>query len=185
MKKGLIAVLIILVVAVASIVGANNKLVKLDENVNEAYSNIQTTVQRRADLIPNLVETVKGYSNEEKEIFANIAKARAGITSASSPKQLAQANDELTRALSGINVIVEAYPDLKASKNFQSLQDELAGTENRISVARKDYNQFVKDYNAKIRSFPISILASFRGFKAREYFEASPTSQEVPKVDFK
>lgn len=185
MKKKFLAPILIIVAIIAvlamTLIGPYNNLVKLDEDVNEGYATVQSAVQRRADLIPNLVSTVKGYAKHEEETLTNITNARAGIDSAKNPGELAEANENLTRA---INIAVEAYPDLKANQNFISLQDELAGTENRINVARKDYNTVVKAYNSKIRSFPTSILAKFKGFDKAEYFEAEASAQKAPEVNF-
>lgn len=183
-KKTLVPILVILAIIVAigiALIGPYNNLVRLEENVNESYATVQSAVQRRADLIPNLVATVEGYATHEEETLTNITNARAGIESAKSPEQLAEANENLTRA---INIAVEAYPDLKANQNFIGLQDELAGTENRINVARKDYNAVVKTYNSKVRSFPTSILANIKGFEKVEYFEADASAQDVPEVKF-
>ncbi len=180
-----IAIILIIVVVIASLfIGPYNKLVSLDEDVNKAYGNVQTTVQRRADLIPNLVNTVKGYAKHEEETLTNITNARAGIDKAKTPEELANANEELSQSLKSINIMVEAYPDLKANQNFISLQDELAGTENRIAVARTDYNAVVGIYNKKVRSFPTSLLAKFKGFDQKEYFEAKAEAQDAPDVNF-
>lgn len=183
-KKFLVPIIIILVI-IAGIglmfIGPYNNLVSLDEGVNNSYADVQTAVQRRADLIPSLVNTVKGYATHEEETLTNITEARSGIDKANSPEELAQANENLTRA---INIAVEAYPDLKANQNFLGLQDELAGTENRIAVARKDYNAVVKTYNAKVRRFPTSLIAGIMGFEKAEYFEAPESAQDAPEVNF-
>ncbi|WP_099203415.1 LemA family protein [Miniphocaeibacter massiliensis] len=185
MKKKILVPIIIVLVVLAAIfmmfIGPYNNLVDLDEQVNEGYSQIETVVQRRADLIPNLVETVKGYATHEEETLTKLTEARTGVKNAKSPEELSKANDEVTKA---INIVVEAYPDLKANTNFQSFQDELAGTENRISVARTDYNKVVKTYNAKIRKFPASILAGIMGFDKAEYFKADAGSEKAPEVNF-
>ncbi len=186
-KKWLMPVIIIAVVLIAifaMFIGPYNNLIDLDEQVNEGYSQVQTVVQRRADLIPQLVNTVKGYANHEEETLTKLTEARAGISSAKTPEELANANEEVTQALKGINIMVEAYPDLKANTNFLSLQDELAGTENRISVARQDYNKVVKTYNSKVRKFPTSIMAGIMNFDKAEYFEAAAGAQEAPEVNF-
>jgi LemA protein len=181
-------VLALLVPAVLSTAGCGyNQIQSKDEKAEQAKHNIQTQLQRRADLIPNLVNTVKGYAAQEVTVFTNVANARAqlaGSIKTGDPKQMAQANDQLTGALGRLLVIAEAYPQLKSDQNFLQLQDELTGTENRIAVSRTDYNDAVKDYNAYIRTFPQALTAKVTGAKAREYFEASASAQEAPTVDF-
>ncbi|WP_101773396.1 LemA family protein [Peptostreptococcus faecalis] len=176
--------LLVAVIVIGMFVSPYNTLVSLEEQVNDKYGNISSTIQRRADLIPNLVNTVKGYAKHEEQTFTNITNARAGVSNAKTPEELAKADSDLTKALNGINVIVEAYPDLKANKNFIGLQDELAGTENRIAVARKDYNDIVKIYNTEVRSFPTSIVAKFTGFEKKEYFKADENANDVPVINF-
>lgn len=184
-KKWAIGVIIAVIVILAgSIFGSYNRLVSLEESVNTKYSDVQTQLQRRSDLIPNLVSTVKGYATHEEEVYKSISDARAKIGSASNETELAEADKQLTSALSRLLVIAEAYPELKANENFLSLQDELAGTENRIGVARIDYNEAVQKYNTKIRKFPTAILANMFGFEKRELFEATEESQNTPKVNF-
>lgn len=184
-KKWAIGVTIAVIVILAgSIFGSYNGLISLEESVNTKYSDVQTQLQRRSDLIPNLVSTVKGYATHEEEVYKSIADARAKIGSASNETELAEADKQLTSALSRLLVIAEAYPELKANENFLSLQDELAGTENRIGVARKDYNEAVQKYNTKIRKFPTAILANMFGFEKRELFEATEEAQNTPKVNF-
>ena len=186
-KKGIGAVGIILIIVAALlilIVPTYNRLAGSRENVNEAYAQVQNVVQRRADLIPNLVNTVKGYSDYEGETLTKVTEARAGINHASSPKELAEANEELSQAVREINVVAEDYPDLKANTQYTQLMDELAGSENRISVERKNYNGEVKAYNTKVKSFPTSIFASMMGFDKAEYFEADASAQDAPKVNF-
>lgn len=161
-----------------------NGLVAAEENVNSKWSQVENQLQRRADLIPNLVETVKGYAAHEEEIFTEVTKAREKLISAGSVAEKAQADAELTSALSRLLAIVENYPTLKADANFRQLADELAGTENRIAVARMDYNNAVQRYNSRIRSFPTSIIARIMGFEKKEYFKAEEGAYEVPKVDF-
>ncbi|HCI29274.1 MAG TPA: LemA family protein [Fervidobacterium sp.] len=188
MKKGwIITLVVILIIVIALIswgIGAYNKMVTLEQSVKESYSQIQNQLQRRADLIPNLVETVKGYAAQEKEIFEALANARAKLAGAQTVEEQATADAELTNVLSRLLVIVENYPTLKSDANFRQLMDELAGTENRIAVARKDYNAVVKDYNALIKKFPYVIIAKMFGFAEKQYFEAKPGVEEVPQVQF-
>lgn len=186
-NKGIagIAIVIAIVVIIAIFFGGQwNKLVKIDEDVNASWAQVQNQVKRRADLIPNLVETVKGYSSHEKETFEEITKARAGISEANSPKELAEANDELTQALGRLNVVVENYPELKANQNFLDLQAQLEGTENRIATERMRYNETVQTYNQYVRRFPTNFIARIMGFQAREYFEVPEKDQQTPEVKF-
>ncbi len=161
-----------------------NGLVSAEAGVESAYANIETDLQRRSDLIPNLVETVKAYASHEKEVFTAVSDARANLAGAQNPEELANANEQMDSALSRLLVISEAYPELKANENFINLQDELAGTENRIAVSRKDYNDVAKDYNTAVKSFPKNLIAGMFGFEEKEYFEASEDAQEVPDVNF-
>ena len=161
-----------------------NKVVTLNEQIDNAWAQVQNVLQRRADLIPNLVETVKGYAAHEREVFEQVAAARARLAGAASPAEAAAANAGLTSALSRLLAIAEAYPDLKASANFIRLQDELAGTENRIANERRIYNEMVRAYNTAIKRFPLNLLAGFFSYKEREYFEAAPGAQDAPKVKF-
>lgn len=188
MKKGLFITLGIFVVLVfiigGSVIGTYNGLVTERQTVKTKFSNVDTDLQRRADLIPNLVSTVKGFAEQEKTIMSNIADARAKLSGAGTPATKAAANDELSGALSRLLVVVENYPNLKSDANFRQLMDELAGTENRIKVSRQDYNAVVGTYNAHIASFPTNIIAGMFGFKEAELFVASQASKEVPKVDF-
>lgn len=179
---GIVAVIVILAI---SYFATYNSIITMEEEVENQYSNISVQIQRRADLIPNLINTVKGYMEHEEDIIKSISDARAKLTSASSVKEMSDADNELTSALNSLNVVVENYPDLKANENFKSLQDELAGTENRISVARRDYNEAVKKYNTKIKKFPASIVASMMGKEQKDYFEATDKAKEaVPEVSF-
>lgn len=160
-----------------------NRIQQLDEQAGAAQSQIEVQLQRRADLIPNLVNTVKGYAQHEEAVFTQVTQARAGLVSAiqsKDPAQMAAANDQLTGALGRLMVSVEAYPNLKANENFIRLQDDLSGTENRIAVARGDYNQAVNTYNAYIRQFPAVLTAKVTGAKPRTYFKAGAEAQQGP-----
>ena len=179
-----IAIIAIIALAIIVLIPSYNGLVKQKEQLDESYAQVQNVVQRRADLIPNLVNTVKGYSKHEKDTLTEVTEARAGIKDAKGPKELAEANEQMNQAIRNINVVAEDYPELKADKQFTQLMDELAGTENRISVERKNYNGEVKAYNTKVKSFPTSIFASMMGFDKAEYFEADASAQDVPKVNF-
>jgi len=185
---GIIAVVGIIVVLLFIIggwyVGTRNRLVTLDEEVNAAWSEIDNQLLRRSDLIPNLVQTVKGFAKQELQVFTEIAEARSRLAGARTVGQKAQGYNQLETALSRLLVVVEQYPLLKSSENFLRLQDELAGTENRIAVARKRYNDSVRILNTKIRRFPSSSVANMMGFKPREYFEIQEKARETPKVDF-
>ncbi|RKX17881.1 MAG: LemA family protein [Candidatus Zixiibacteriota bacterium] len=161
-----------------------NQLVKLDEGINGAWADVDNQLMRRNDLIPNLVETVKGYATHERELFEHIADARAKLAGAGTIPDKIKAANELSGFLGRLLMIVENYPQLKASENFIRLQDELAGTENRIAVARRRYNEIVKDYNRSIRSFPKNMIAGIFNFEPREYFEVPEEAKEVPEVDF-
>lgn len=175
---------IIFIILIMIFAGAYNSLVSAEEDVESKLADISVQLERRADLIPNLVNTVKGYVSHEEKIINNITEARENLINAKNVEDKAEANEELTNALNSLIVIVENYPDLKANTNFIGLQDELAGTENRIAVARKDYNDSVKKYNKIIKSFPKNILARMFGFDKKEYFEAKESSINVPEVDF-
>ena len=177
-------ILVVLALILFLTVPTYNRLADSRENVNEAYAQVQNVVQRRADLIPNLVNTVKGYSDYEGETLTKITEARSGINNAESPKELADANEQLTQAVREMNVVVENYPELKANTQYTQLMDELAGSENRISVERGNYNQAVKEYNSDLKKFPTNLIAGFTGYKEAEYFQASESAQEAPKVDF-
>ena len=179
-----IAIIAIIALAIIVLIPSYNGLVKQKEQLDESYAQVQNVVQRRADLIPNLVNTVKGYSKHEKDTLTEVTEARAGIKDAKGPKELAEANEQMNQAIRNINVVAEDYPELKADKQFTQLMDELAGTENRISVERKNYNGEVKAYNTKVKSFPTSIFASMMGFDKEEYFEADASAQDAPKVNF-
>lgn len=187
MKKNSIILLVVLAI-LASIaivfIGSYNGLVSKKEAVTQKYSDLDTTLQRRADLIPNLVSTVKGYTNHENEVIDKVTKARENLVGAQSLEEKENANNELSNSLQALMVIVENYPDLKSSENFLNLQTELAGTENRIAVARRDYNNAVNSYNSSIKKFPTNIMAGMFGFGEEKYFEADVKAQEVPSVNF-
>jgi LemA protein len=188
MSKGII-VLIVLALVVGFIfmqyVGVRNTLVTKDQAVKAAWSQVDIVLQRRADLIPNLVETVKGFAQQEQTVFGDIARARSALLSAGTPSERIAANQQLDGALGRLLVIVENYPQLKSNENFLRLQDELAGTENRIAVERKRYNDALQDYNTYLLKFPNNLIAGFAGFKPNEaYFQASEASRQVPKVNF-
>jgi len=161
-----------------------NNLVGLREKIGENWAQIQTQLQRRADLIPNLVNTVKGYAAHEKEIFEKVAEARTKLIGAKNKEEFMKANREFEGALARLLAIVENYPELKANETFLSLMDELSGTENRIAVARMRYNESVRNYNATIKKFPTNLIASFFNFKMEPYFMAGEEAKEVPKVKF-
>lgn len=180
----LISVIVIVVIIVLSIKGIYNSLVALDETVNNTWAQVENQLQRRYDLIPNLVETVKGYAAHEREVLTDVTRARASVGGAKTPSEMMQANNQLSSALARLLVVVERYPDLKANQNFIRLQDELAGTENRIAVERRRYNDSVRAVNQKIRTFPTVFFASILGFEKRDYFEAPEAAEEAPKVDF-
>ena len=191
-KKGL-QMTILLFIALSFSSCGYNAMVGLDEEVNSAWAQVENAYQRRADLIPNLVSTVKGYAEHETETFEAVMNARARATGINidpsnitpeALKQFQEAQSGLSSALSRLLVTVENYPDLKANQNFLDLQKQLEGTENRISVERKKYNDTVKGYNSYVRSFPSNLVAMVFGFDKREYFEADASAQEVPKVNF-
>ncbi len=182
-KIALIVLAVILVIAIP-IVGSYNSLVNLEQTVNKAESNIDTQLQRRSDLIPNLVNTVKGYASQEKDIFTDIANARSKLAGATSVTEQADADSQLSNALSRLLVVVERYPDLKSNQNFRDLSVQLEGTENRIAVARQDYNTAVTNYNAKRRRFPTTIISSLFGFQEKPLYKASAGATDVPSVDF-
>ncbi len=184
MKKGIIAVVGVILLLLVLIVPSYNGLVALEEQVDGSWSQVENVLKRRADLIPNLVNTVKGYASHEEEVFLGVTRARSGLETANGPEEMAEANDQLTAALSRLNVVVESYPELKADKNFTQLMDELAGTENRIATERQRYNEKVQEYNTKIKRFPTRIVAGLLGFDAKEYFKVASADKEVPTVDF-
>src|ERR1700731_2739256 len=178
-----IAVLILL--SVGKYISVKNTLVAKNEAVKTSWSQVDIVLQRRADLIPNLVETVRGYAKQEQTVFGDIAKARSQLLSAGTPEQKIAANGQLDGALGRLLLIVENYPQLKSNENFLRLQDELAGTENRIAVERKRYNETLQDYNTFVGLFPNNIFAGWAGFQRNNaYFTASESSREAPKVQF-
>jgi len=186
--KALIAIGIIVLLIFAgasSYIGARNQMVTKNETVKAAWSQVDIVLQRRADLIPNLVETVKGFALQEQTVFGDIARARSRLLSANTPADKIAANQQLDGALGRLLVVVENYPELKSNENFLRLQDELAGTENRIAVERKRYNDALQDYNTYIGLFPNSFWAGIAGFKRNDaYFAASEGAKTAPKVDF-
>ncbi|HPD19030.1 MAG: LemA family protein [Candidatus Goldbacteria bacterium] len=183
--KVLIGVLVIAAVIGGIFVSGYNKLVSYDESIKAAWSQVENVMQRRNDLIPNLVNTVKGYAKHEKEIFENVANARAALAGAKTIDEKVQASSTLDSALGRLLAIAENYPQLQANKNFQSLMDELAGSENRIAVERRRYNEIVQAYNITVRKFPSNIIASMFGFKEKQvYFKADEKAKEVPQVKF-
>ena len=192
MSKGwsifaLVAVVLVVLTAGAasSFFSRRNEMVRQKETIRASWSQVDVVLQRRADLIPNLVETVKGYATHEQKIFEDLANARAAMMGAKTPAEGIAANQQLESALGRLFVIVENYPNLKANENFLRLQDELAGTENRIAVERRRYNQAVQDYNTYIQLFPNNLVASLSGFEREEaYFQATPESRPAPHVDF-
>lgn len=187
MKKSSMIIIGIIVVIIAIIfwgVSTYNGLISLSENVDSEYSNISVALERRADLIPNLVNTVKGYASHEEEVIEKITQSRENLLKADNIDEKASANNELDDAINALMVIVENYPDLKANTNFINLQDELAGTENRIATVRRDYNNAVKEYNTKIKKTPTNIIASIGNFLEKDYFEISESKKEVPNVEF-
>jgi LemA protein len=182
----IVGVLLLVVFLVfGSYVSAKNQMVAKDQDVKAAWSEVDVQLQRRADLIPNLVETVKGFTKEESTVFGDIANARAGLLNAQGPQAKIAANGQLDSALGRLLVLTENYPQLRSSDQFMRLQDELAGTENRISVARKRYNDAIQDYNTFVLQFPNSIWANMAGFHVNNaFFTASPAAQSVPAVKF-
>jgi LemA protein len=197
MKAALVAIVVILLAVVGVVawaIGINNQLVRAEVDVNEKWSQVQNVYQRRADLIPNLVETVKGFAAQERTVLEEVTKARASVAGIKATPELVndpqamkrfqEAQAQLGGALSRLLVTVERYPDLKSNQNFLALQSQLEGTENRIAVERRRFNESVREYNTRLRIFPGSLVASFRGFKEKAFFEAAPGSEAAPKVKF-
>ncbi|NIA08599.1 MAG: LemA family protein [Nitrospiraceae bacterium] len=179
---GVVAVFLLSLYSVS--IGTYNDLVRLDENVKNSWAQVENQLQRRFDLIPNLVNTVKGYAKHEKEVFVQVTEARSQVARAGTVTQKIASNNALSSALSRLLVVVERYPELKANENFLRLQDELAGTENRLAVERKRYNDAVKIYNIKIRSFPTNVVARMFGFTEGTFFKPPKAVEAVPKVKF-
>lgn len=187
-KRNLIIAGVIALVLIGSlyffVTGNYNTFVSLDESVKGSWAQVENQLQRRYDLIPNLVETVKGYAKQEKDVLIEVTNARAKVGGAANVPEKISANNELSGALSRLLVVVERYPDLKSNQNFMRLQDELAGTENRIAVERKRYNDAVRTYNIAIRSFPANLLAGMFNFHSATFFEAPATAKAAPQVKF-
>ncbi|HEU5324050.1 MAG TPA: LemA family protein [Methylomirabilota bacterium] len=198
MGRALLVVLVVLAVAAVAVVGwavsVNNRLVGLEQDVNEKWAQVQNVYQRRADLIPNLVETVKGFAAQERTVLEEVTRARASASGVqltpqalSDPKALERfqaAQGQLTGALSRLLVTVERYPELKSNQNFLALQTQLEGTENRIAVERRRYNEAVREYNTRLRVFPARLVAGAAGFTAKAFFEAAPDAATPPRVKF-
>jgi LemA protein len=186
-KVLLIAVgILVLIVAVPFfyLKGTYNELVTMEEQVNAAWAQVENQLQRRYDLIPNYVETVKGYAAHEREVFVEVTEARSKVAGAAGKEEQIQANNQLTSALSRLMVVVERYPQLKANQNFIRLQDELAGTENRIAVERRRYNEAVRAFNTRVRQFPTNMVAGLFGFEKAEFYEAPEEAMTAPEVRF-
>lgn len=188
MKKLLLVLAVLVVLALifgGMFVGRRNEMVRKNETVKQTWSQVDVVLQRRADLIPNLVETVKGIAAQEQAVFGDIAAARAALIGARSPGERIAANNRLDSALGRLLVVVENYPQLRSNENFLRLQDELAGTENRISVERRRYNETIQDYNTYVGLFPNNIIAGLSGFSRNDaYFEAAEPARQPPKVEF-
>jgi len=183
-NKGLWITIAVIVLIFLIFIGSYNGLVNADEEVTRTWANVQTAYQRRADLIPNLIETVKAYKIHEEEVLIEITEARSQIGKATTPAGLAEGDAALTSAIGRLLVVVENYPDLKANENFLSLQDELAGTENRVKVERDNFNKAVKIINTKVKKFPSNIVANMFGFEKKEPFEAVEGTDIAPEVSF-
>ena len=179
-----IIILIVVVLLYSFFKGSYNRFISLDEAVKSSWAQVENQLQRRYDLIPNLVETVKGYAKQEKDVLVEVTNARAKVGGAGNVPDKIAANNELSGALSRLLLVVERYPDLKSNQNFLRLQDELAGTENRIAVERRRYNETVQSYNVAVRSFPANMLAGMFGFAKAPFFEAPPAAKATPQVKF-
>lgn len=180
----IVAVLLVLVIIAGTIIAIYNNLVTKQKRVNNAWAQIDVQLKRRADLIPNLIETVKGYAKFERKVLTEVTQARTAIMGAKTPKQSADGENMLAGALKTIFAVAEAYPQLKANENFKSLQEEFATTENKVSYARQFYNDIVLSFNTDIAIFPNNVFAGMFGFKAREYFEISEADKKPIKADF-
>lgn len=180
----LIGAVVAVVILIISMIGSYNSLISKETKVSESMANIDTQLTRRADLIPNLVNTVKGYAAHETAVFESVTQARENMLGAQTVSEKAEASDELTGALGKLIAIAEAYPELKSDTLYVSLMDELAGTENRIAISRENYNGAVAAYNKSIKIFPTSIIANMAGFHKAELFEASESAKEVPNIEF-
>jgi LemA protein len=181
----LIVIAVLIVLAVIYVIATNNSLIRLRNRAEEGFSDIDVQLKRRHDLIPNLVETVKGYASHERQVLENVTAARSTAVAASGPQAQAQAENALTGALRQLFAVAENYPDLKASRNFLELQNEITDTEDKIQAARRFYNMTVRDLNIKIESFPSSVIANSRGIQKRDFFELDePADREVPSVSF-
>ena len=184
MKTVLIVLVVVLALGGCLYIGMRNSLVTMDENVNSAWAQVETVLQRRYDLIPNLVNTVKGYAKHESGVFEEVTRLRSQWGEAKTQADKVQAANQIEGALSKLLLVSENYPELKANQNFIALQDELSGTENRIAVERRRYNEVVKEFNSSIRRFPTSVVAGMMGLQKREYFEAEKGAAAAPKVEF-
>lgn len=184
-KTGIVIVVIIIIIAIIGpLFGSYNNLVTLEEDVDSSWAQVENQLKRRADLIPNLVNTVSGYASHEEEVLTQITEARSGYTNANTPEEYAEAEQQFNSAMRSLNIVVENYPDLKANQNFLELQAELSGTENRISTERMRYNDSVRSFNTTIRRFPTNIVAGVFNFEQRQYFEINAEDAEVPEVNF-
>ena len=184
MSKGKIGAIAVAVIVVLILFSGYNSLVTANENINGKWSQVENQLQRRSDLIPNLVATTKGMAQQEKDVFQAVNDARTKLAGAQTVNDKAEANNELSGSLSRLLMVAENYPDIKSDASFRQLADELAGTENRIAVARRDYNNAVQEYNTQIKSLPKSFYAGMFGFNQRDYFKADEKAQQLPQVKF-
>jgi LemA protein len=187
MNKGLIflgVIGLVIIILVGSLIGTYNGLATSQQTVKSSWSQVESQMQRRADLIPNLVEVVKGYATHERETLTNLERAVAQFKGAATMPQMAQADKQMTMGMAGVIALAEKYPDLKADKHFSDLMAQIEGTENRITVARKDYNTAVESFNNKIVRFPSNIIANMSGYSEMEYFKADETAKTAPKIKF-
>ncbi|MCX8052960.1 MAG: LemA family protein [Armatimonadetes bacterium] len=184
MGTALVVIAGLIVLIVIWIIASYNRLVSLKNRIDNAWAQIDVQLKRRYDLIPNLVETVKGYASHEKEVFEKVAAARSAMMQAEGVESQAQAQNQITQALKSLFAVAEAYPELKANENFMELQQELSNTENKIATSREIYNDIVASFNTMIQSFPSSLISSSFGFRPREYFPMEDTARETPKVSF-